>query len=170
MSLNQPSTKLGELFLTHSNQLKRAALKILGNQERAEDIVQDAYLKAIEAEKTFDVKEPLAYLFQIVRNLSIDRYRRIALENNIFSDEEEGLNIPSSHGIPENIAINRQHLHIISNALNTLPDRTRRAFELYRLGGYTQREIAEKLDISTTLVNFMIHDALICCRQATMTS
>ena len=42
----------------------------------------------------------------------------------------------------------------------------RRAFELYRLGGLTQREVADELGISTTLVNFMIRDALTCCRDA----
>jgi RNA polymerase sigma-70 factor (ECF subfamily) len=55
---------------------------------------------------------------------------------------------------------------MVSDALATLPERTRRAFELYRLGGLTQREVADELGISTALVNFMIRDALTCCRDA----
>jgi RNA polymerase sigma factor (sigma-70 family) len=52
------------------------------------------------------------------------------------------------------------------DALDELPERTRSAFELYRSGSYTQREVAQQLGISTTLVNFMIRDARIHCRQS----
>lgn len=53
----------------------------------------------------------------------------------------------------------------ISQALDSLPARTRRAFELYRLAGLSQREIASELGVSVTLVNFLIRDALASCRQ-----
>src|SRR5690606_20159240 len=71
---------LSELFMAHRSQLRWTALKILGNPERAEDVIQDAYLKVSEATAVFDVKQPLAYLFQMVRNLAIDHHRRISLE------------------------------------------------------------------------------------------
>lgn len=154
------------VFGEHRAQLQRAALKILGNPAHAEDVVQDAYLKVIEAASVFDVREPVAYLFQMVRNLAVDVYRRAALEARFFVGEEQGVDVPERSGTPESITVSRQDLRLVAEALAALPERTRRAFELHRLGGLTQREIADKLGISTTLVNFMIRDAMTHCAAA----
>lgn len=47
------------------------------------------------------------------------------------------------------------------------PKRTRYAFEMYRLHGVPQKDIAKELGVSPTLVNFMIRDALVHCRKVT---
>ena len=155
---------LCEIFVAHRSQLNWAALKILGNSERAEDVVQDAYLKVSEAASLLDIKQPLAYMFQMVRNLAIDHHRRASLEMHLFETDDEALHIPSHTGIPEAIAISRQHLKLVANAIAELPERTRRAFELHRLEGQTHRAIAEELEISTSLVNILIHQAIDHCR------
>jgi RNA polymerase sigma-70 factor (ECF subfamily) len=154
------------MFAAHRPALQRAAFKVLGNAERAQDVVQDTYVKLSEAGHAFEARQPLAYLFQIVRNLAIDAQRRAALEAQVFADAEQGMEVPTSCGTPESLAVSRQDLRIVADALATLPARTRAAFELHRLGGLTQREIAERLGVSVTLVNFMIRDALTLCADA----
>ena len=57
-----------------------------------------------------------------------------------------------------------QALRIVMAALQELPERTRHAFELHRLEGVSQRDIAERLKVSPTLVNFMVRDAHNHCR------
>lgn len=163
---NDQNVDLRAVFVEHRPQLQRAALKILGNPAHAEDVVQDAYLKVIEAASVFDVKAPVAYLFQMVRNLAIDAHRRAALEARFFVGEEQGADVPGRSGTPESITVSRQDLRLVAEALAALPERTRGAFELHRLGGLTQREIADKLAVSTTLVNFMIRDAMTHCAAA----
>ena len=97
----EEQVELSEVFMAHRSQLRWAALKILGNPERAEDVVQDAYLKVSEAAEVFHIKQPVAYLFQMVRNLAIDHHRRISFELNLFEGEDNGLHVPSHSGIPE---------------------------------------------------------------------
>jgi RNA polymerase sigma-70 factor (ECF subfamily) len=155
---------LSEVFMAHRSQLRWAALKILGNPERAEDVVQDAYLKVSEAAAVFDIKQPLAYLYQMVRNLAIDHHRRVSLEMNLFEGEDDGLHVAAHTGLPEAIAISREQLMLIAKAMSELPERTRRVFELHRLEGQTHRTIAAELNISTSLVNILIHEALDHCR------
>lgn len=159
-------SNLVDTFIVHRSQLCNVATKILGSRDRAEDVVQDAYLKVIDADAVFVVRQPLAYIFRIVRNLAIDNYRRAALESTVFAVAEEGQHVPSPSGRPETVSISRQQLDLVARALDQLPDRTRRVFELHRMGGYTQREIAQQLGVSPTLINFMIRDALAHCRQA----
>ncbi|ODT76865.1 MAG: RNA polymerase factor sigma-70 [Nitrosomonadales bacterium SCN 54-20] len=162
----EEQVELSEVFMAHRSQLRWAALKILGNPERAEDVVQDAYLKVSEAAAVFHVKQPVAYLFQIVRNLAIDHHRRISFELNLFEGEDGGLHVPSPIGMPEATVIGRQHLKLVAKAISELPERTRRAFELHRLEGQTHRAIAAELAISTSLVNILIHEAIDHCRAA----
>ncbi|MBA3754869.1 MAG: sigma-70 family RNA polymerase sigma factor [Nitrosomonas sp.] len=157
--------QLDTLFIVNRAQLRRAAYKILGDWERAEDVVQDAYIKVTELSlATQQVRQPLAYLFQIVRNLAIDQYRRIAFETALFGTDEEGLLAPVLSGTPETHAMNRQSLVLIVEALTKLPERTKRVFELYRIDGYTHRMIADELNISTSLANILIHEATNHCK------
>lgn len=164
MSLNDEGGALGGTFVTHRAQLRAVAEGILGCRQRADDVVQDAYLKITDTASIFNTTQPLAYLYQVVRNLAIDRYRRTSFERGVFTVEEAGSQMPNIAYSPETIAINCQELNLVAKALAELPDRTRQAFELYRLKGYTQREVATKLGVSATLVNFMIRDAMDHCR------
>jgi RNA polymerase sigma factor (sigma-70 family) len=157
--------ELDALFITNRVQLRRAAYKILGDWERSDDVVQDAYIKITEMSITQKkVRRPLSYLFQIVRNLAIDHYRRIIFESELFGMDEEGLNISTMTGTPEANAINRQLLELVAEAVAKLPKRTKRVFELYRIDGYTHRMIAEELNISTSLANMLIHEAIDHCK------
>ncbi|MEC5161345.1 RNA polymerase sigma factor (sigma-70 family) [Janthinobacterium sp. CG_23.3] len=159
-------SEIRQLFILSRAQLRDAAARILGCRQRAEDVVQDAYLKLADGIEELQILNPGAYLFQLVRNLAIDRHRRSAFELQVFAPEDDGLHVGSAAATPEANAIHTQHLVLVARALSGLPERTRAAFELHRLGGKTQREVAADLGISTTLVNFMIRDAMLCCRDA----
>ncbi|MCE8024904.1 MULTISPECIES: RNA polymerase factor sigma-70 [Halomonadaceae] len=156
--------EIEDIFVNHRARLCCVAMRILGSADQADDIVQDAYLKISEAQAVFSIRQPIAYASRVVRNLAIDRQRRCLFESALFKEEEQGELVAVPSGSPEAIEIDRQALERVVRALDELPDRTRRAFELYRMGGHTQREVAEQLGVSTTLVNFMIRDALSHCR------
>ncbi|ANN66680.1 sigma-70 family RNA polymerase sigma factor [Bordetella bronchialis] len=149
---------LAALYMVHQPKLLRTALRILGSAELADDVVQDTYLKLLEGPPLSTIREPVAYLFQTVRHLAIDYHRRRAFEYRLFAEEQDGENVMAADGA-DNVVISQQALSLASAALASLSARTRRAFELYRLEGHTQRDIARDLGVSTTLVNFMIRDA-----------
>lgn len=158
--------ELAGVFIAHRAQLRLAALKIVRTPEQADDVVQDAFIKVAEMKTLLCVRQPLAYLFQLVRNLAIDQHRQTALEWRYFTAEEDGLHVPAPTATPEAFVGNMQQLRLVAEALARLPERTCRAFELCRLGGHTQREVAAQLGVSATLVNFMIRDALTSCSAA----
>lgn len=165
MSNQQPRLDLCSEFIASRSQLRDAATRILGCHQRADDVIQDAWFKIAEVAPTLVVRQPSAFLFQVVRNLAIDRHRRLSMESTVFGEEEEGAYVMSSPATPERDVISRQILSLIASDLLTLPVRTRRAFVLHRLDGCTQSEVAAELGVSTTLVNFMIRDAMACCRK-----
>lgn len=152
--------------MTHRPQLLRAARDIVGNAESAEDLVQEACLCALQGESPPDLRQPLAYAMRCVRNLALDSYRRAVVESRIFEVEDEGMDVPAPCATPEVVVMARQQALRLMAALSELPARARKALELYRLDGVTQREIADMFCVSPTLVNFMIRDALAHCRAA----
>ncbi|AZS79597.1 sigma-70 family RNA polymerase sigma factor [Achromobacter spanius] len=150
--------ELAALYQVHRRKLLHTATRILGSRDLADDVVQDTYLKLLEGPSPKDVREPVAYLFQTVRHLSIDYHRRRALESRLFAGQEDG-QYAVSESVAEDAAVSHQALALAAQALATMSARTRRAFELHRFEGCTQRDAARELGVSTTLVNFMIRDA-----------
>ena len=74
-------------------------------------------------------------------------------------EDEEALSVADPSPSPEKIVYSRQCLVQTYAALNELPERTRRAFEMHRLGERTLAEVAEELEISTTRAWTLIRDA-----------
>jgi RNA polymerase sigma-70 factor (ECF subfamily) len=166
VSTSKCDTPLLQAFVDNRLILVKIAARITGCRSRAEDVVQDAFFRLQSAPPiTSSIKAQLSYLFQIVRNLAIDHYRKQALEQKYSGPEEEGLNVVIQGASPETSHINFSTLEHIADALTELPSRTRYAFEMYRLHGVPQKDIARELGVSPTLVNFMIRDALVHCRK-----
>jgi RNA polymerase sigma-70 factor (ECF subfamily) len=166
LSTSRCDTPLFQAFVDNRSILVKVATRITGCRSRAEDVVQDAYFRLHSAPQiTSSFKAQLSYLFQIVRNLAIDHYRKQALEQRYAGSEEEGMNVVTHNASPEALHINYATLEHIADALGQLPARTRYAFEMYRLHGVPQKDIAKELGVSPTLVNFMIRDALVHCRK-----
>jgi RNA polymerase sigma factor (sigma-70 family) len=160
--MSHHSVDLRSAFVEHRPRLQRAALRILGDQTQAQDVVQDAYLKAVESAGGGEVRRPLAFLTEVARNLAIDARRRAALEARFFVEAESGIDRPAP-GTPETETMTREDLDLVFEALDQLPERTRRAFALYRVVGLTQSEVAQALGVSTALVNGMVREAANCC-------
>ena len=169
LSTSRCDSPLLQAFIDNRTILVKIAARITGCRSRAEDVVQDAFFRLQSAPQiTSSFKAQLSYLFQIVRNLAIDHDRKQALEQKYSGTEEEGLNVVVTQGAsPETSHINYATLEHIADALAELPARTRYAFEMYRLHGVPQKDIAKELGVSPTLVNFMIRDALVHCRKVT---
>lgn len=133
LSTRRCDTPLLQAFVDNRTILVKIAARITGCRSRAEDVVQDAFFRLQSAPQiTSSFKAQLSYLFQIVRNLAIDHYRKQALEQKYSGPEEEGLNVVIQGASPETSHINYATLEHIADALTELPKRTRYAFEMWR--------------------------------------
>jgi RNA polymerase sigma factor (sigma-70 family) len=132
----------------------RAWLRSRFSQEREiDDIVQETYVRLLRAQAGAEVASPKAFLFAVARNLAIDRVRRRDVARAEPLAESEGLAVlEESEGIPETIARN-QELEILTEAIQSLPDRCRQIFTLRKVYGLSQPEIAQRLGISENTVS-----------------
>nr|WP_242698747.1 sigma-70 family RNA polymerase sigma factor [Alteromonas sp. 5E99-2] len=141
--------------------------KILHCPKRAEDVLQDAFIRLsqLDLKKVLNIKKPEGYLFQVVKNISIDYKRKLNKESLFVSDASMYTEVPDTANSPEEALDKQSSLNAINDSLAKLPVRTREVFELYRYGEFSQKNIALKYDISPTLVNFLIKAAVDTCRK-----
>lgn len=115
---------------------------MVGNAVEAEDVMQEAFLKALTKIDTYEgVVSFGAWLKKIVINRSLDhlKKRKVKFEelNEKIPDEE-----------PVVLEISEIHLEKLKKAIQRLPDGYRVVLSLYLLEGYDHEEIAQILGIS----------------------
>ena len=156
--LDEPTT----LYLRHRPALVAYAARILGTREAAEDVVQDAFLRFSPMDANVQAaREPLAYLYRIVRNLCLDTIKRRKVEARGRDDEPPFWSVPRPSETPEQSVVMADEVRRINAVLAGLPPPVRLALEMHRFGGYTLEEVAVHLDISVATAHRHVRSALV---------
>lgn len=127
------------------------ALKMLGERNTAEEIVQEAFWRVWKRASTFELQRGQfgAWLFGIVHNLAIDEMRRRRVRPNTVSTDAEDdsmLELPDHEVDVAESAFQRVTGEQVRVALRELPDAQRSVIELAYFEGLTHQEIASRLD------------------------
>lgn len=156
-----------DIYGAHRRALIDYAERISGDRSEAEDVVQDAWLHLRQAQDRGTLRDPVPYLYRIVRNLAIDARRKAGRRSrHLISDAAERVeHVADDRPSPETILGTQAELQCVERALGTLPERQRIAIEMYRLGGFKLREIGEKLNISVSLAHLLIVQGLAQCHR-----
>jgi RNA polymerase sigma factor (sigma-70 family) len=118
------------------------------NEQDAEDIVQDAYLRAIRHFGSFRGEEGRAWLLTIVRNLCYDAMRRKKVREGTASfDEELHCTCPTTTSDPESALLHKERADVLQRALGELPLELREVLVLREIEELSYREIASVTQI-----------------------
>lgn len=142
---------LEELYKQYAAAALGLALKMLGERNAAEEIVQEAFWRVWKRATTFELGRGqfTAWLFGIVHNLAIDEMRRRRVRpNTISTDTEEDalLELPDTEMDVAETAFAHVKGEQVRLALNKLPDAQRSVIELAYFEGLTHQEIAARLN------------------------
>jgi len=137
------------LYLRYGALSYSLALRILGDTGRAEDAVQDAFVRVWRRASSFDAGRGSmrSWLLAVVRNCAIDLLRGSSARHR---DELELLiEVPASGpGFdPWREVSQSLEREAVRSALRTLPLEQRQTIELAYFGGYTQQEISRMVDV-----------------------
>jgi RNA polymerase sigma factor (sigma-70 family) len=124
-----------------------------------DDLIQEAYSRIWGAELQ-GVHNPRAYLFATLRNLLAEQARRAQIVPMERMGEIDELRIPSEEPGPERRASARQELDRLRALVLALPAQCRTAFELRKIQGLSQREVAARMGISERTVEKHLAKAL----------
>ena len=129
------------------------ARRYVGCRFLAEDVLHDVLLRILATEAPADINSAEGYLTRLVRNLAIDRARRLGFESRIFKgNTEDHLSMAADGFCPAAAFQGRQALRIVEGALRELPERINAAFRMHRIDGMAQKDVAEAMGVSRALV------------------
>jgi RNA polymerase sigma factor (sigma-70 family) len=148
----QPATTaaIGESFdavvLPHLHAARRLARWLMQNEHDAEDVVQEASLRALRYFRTFTGGDGRAWFLRIVRNTCSGwRGRRLDAVTDPFDEQQHRSARPVPD--PESLMLQIDDATLIARAMRHLPDRFHRLLVLRELEGLSYRQLADVMGI-----------------------
>ena len=145
-----------EVFLPHMAEAYRLAQWLTGNAYDAEDVVQDAALRAFRGIKSFGAVNARAWSLTIVRNTAYswlvkNRPKAVVFTDDLSAAEQEELEHEGPHGTrvetPEEIALFKADAEGVQHALAQLPAQFREVIVLREINQLNYRDIAEIINV-----------------------
>jgi RNA polymerase sigma-70 factor, ECF subfamily len=133
-----------------------AAERLLGDRSDAEDLVQDAFLRAMDRLPLLDPNRPFGpWFFTLLRNLGINQLRA----RKVRHTEPEPLDAASTDPLPDEAVVNNEVRTRFDAALAALTPRQREIVMLFEVEGWKGVEIAEHLGLTPENVRWHLHQA-----------
>lgn len=140
------------------------ATPIVGDRSRAEDVVQEAFIRFARDEAP-EADRPVGYLFRIVRNLALDVVRRRVREQESEAEPDWWM-LPAPVRTPEEDVLHAERLAQLSRTLATMSPAMRQAVEMNRFAGATLAQIADELGVSIPTAHRLVRNGLAVLAQA----
>ncbi len=137
-----------ETFLQNQVSLKHFISRHLIPTPDIEDISQEAFLRAFEAEKKKRIDEPKAFLFRIAKNLVLSEFSKKSRKITDYIEDFEYSEILLEDDNLEANVMAQQKLGIFCEAVATLAPQCRKVFLLKKVYGMSHKEISEHLGIA----------------------
>ena len=140
-----PSSRFEELFLPHLDAAYNLARWLVSGDQDAQDIVQEAYVRAFKGFAGFRGDNPRAWLLTIVRNTAYTWIKRHAPEEKLIPFDEESHVVPVE---PEPSELSHEkRRELLDQALGRLPTEFREVLVLFEFEGWSYKAMADALEV-----------------------
>ncbi len=145
---SEPARWFAEHLQPHEAMLRAWLRGQVTSADEVDDIVQEAYVRVLQARETQALDSPKAFLFATARNLALGRLRhRRVTENFALAESSAPGVLEDETDVPRAVA-RAQELELLTQAIQSLPTRCRQILTLRRIYGLSQKEVAAQLGIS----------------------
>ena len=167
LALSRPRRDFDRLVQRYHKQAYNVAYRLTGNHSDAEDLCQEAFVRAFRFFHTYRRDLPFDnWLFRIMSNLFVDEVRKRSrmrtqsldaprLGEN--SDSHTYLEIPDQRAQPDKVVLHEELDDEIQKALATLPSEFRMAVILADIEGLSYEEISRTMGCSLGTVRSRLH-------------
>jgi RNA polymerase sigma-70 factor (ECF subfamily) len=156
------------LYDRHSVVAYSLAVRMLGSRSRADDVVQEAFLGLWRTAGRYDRRRgsPRTWILAMVHHRGVDALRRMgAVERRRAGEERLETVADGGREVLDHVA-EREEARSVRSAMAGLTDPQRQVLELAYYGGWTQVEIAERLEVPLGTVKGRTRGALTALRDA----
>lgn len=129
--------------------------------DRAEDILQEVFIKLWDNCGKVDYNKVKSYIFSIANNMFLNevKHNKVVQNYNKLNKKVE------TNESPEFILLEKEFMEKIETTIARLPEKQREVFLLNRIEKKKYKEIAEQLNISVKAVEKRMHQALVIMRK-----
>ena len=149
-----------QLVIRHQDLVFSLAYKLTGNREMANDVAQEAFIRAWKAIEKFRGDSTFStWIYRITVNTAWTLRKKAKKHNTLNIDDTYEPIVIDEKKDPELVAINSDLSSVLVNALDKIPIEQRIIVELKNIEGRSHKEIADYLDISVTAAKVRLHRA-----------
>jgi RNA polymerase sigma-70 factor (ECF subfamily) len=134
-------------IMPHMNAAYNLARWLAGNDADAQDVVQEAYLRAFKFLGGFRGGDSRSWLLRIVRNAFYDWLKRNRREETGTPFDEELHSTADETGTPDTLLVEKADHELMRKAIEDLPVEFREILVLRELEGFSYKEIADVADV-----------------------
>jgi RNA polymerase sigma factor (sigma-70 family) len=156
-------SKLEEVFREHRGRLYSYLRRRLTNEDDAQELAQEAFLRLLRVNRADLVADPQAYLYRVARNLVYEKGLR-TLPAGSWAEEGELENLEDPRST-EAEAERTSLAETVESITADLSARNKAILLLFCQSGLSQREIGEKVGISKSMVQKCLAQAIAQCRK-----
>lgn len=159
-----------QLVRRHRAPVFNFILRFTGNRQRAEDVLQETWLKVVRSASEYEAKAKFTtWVYTIARNLCVDSARKESYRQTESLDSAPGASqegrslgelLPDGSASPERGAHNVRLRPLIESALRALPEEQREVFILREYSGIAFKEISEVTGVPEPTVKSRMRYAL----------
>jgi len=146
-----------ELFLPHLDAAYSLARWIVGRDQVAQDVVQEAYARALKGFSGFRGENPRAWLLTIVHNTAYGWISIPINEEKLIPFDED------AHAVPMEVLFSEvsqeRRRELLAEALNRLPAKFREVLFLFEIEKWSYQEIAAALNVRLETVRSRLKSA-----------
>ena len=153
--------ELSSLFQQYASSLQRLLFWKVKCHEVAADLKQETFLRLLRHERTDDIRDLPAFLYRTALNLAVDHVRKERRRQTAPTDVDELLMTVDDAPTGEDVAVAKQKLTILRQAVAELSPLCQQIFELNRFQGLTHTEVARRLNIAESTVQKNLSRALL---------
>lgn len=151
---------VARVFREHNRKLVGLLVTRLKNEQEAEEVAQEAYVKVLQLEPGQGAVSYLrSYLFRVAENLAIDRLRQRRIRAQL--DRLESVDDFFEEPRAERAAIAAQEVELLKRVVAELPDTCREVFRLHKLADRPILEVAAILGLQERMVRRHLRRALV---------
>ncbi len=149
------------IYKTYAKDIRRFLFYKTQDIDKAEDLMQDVFIKLWDNCEKVDYDKVKSYIFSIANNMFLNVVKHEKVVHAYSKQNKSG----STNESPEFIMLENEFMEKLETTIANLPEKQREVFLMNRIEKKKYKEIAEQLNISVKAVEKRMHQALVTMRK-----
>lgn len=141
------------VFKRYKSSLKYFISGYVVNPQDVDDVCQETFLRTYKSSLEKEVQTPKSFMFKVAKNLIVSDFRRASTQLNEYVEDIDIVDSAIELDNLENNTLAQEKLGVMCEAIAGLPNKCRQVVIMRKVYGLATKDIAIRMDISTTTVS-----------------